>query len=68
MTVLIVALCGAVIGTAFNLLTFMWEHIRFFSYWLNVRPASVLVHGAIGGALVISIEFWSITGLWLLLT
>jgi hypothetical protein len=61
---LTVALFGAVIGLAFMLLDFSWESVRFFTGWFSVHPATVLAMGALGGALVISAEFWLVAALW----
>lgn len=64
MAVLTVALIGAVIGLAFMLLDFNWGSIRFATHWLKVHPATVLAMSAVGGAVVISAEFWLIAALW----
>lgn len=59
-----VALIGAVIGLAFMLFDFSWSSVRFFTDWFKVHPATVLVMSAIGGAVVISAEFWLAAALW----
>ena len=64
MEVLTVALIGAVIGFAFMLLDFSWGSVRFFTGWFRVHPATVLAMSAIGGAVVISAEFWLASALW----
>ena len=68
MTVLTVALLGAVIGFVFMLLDFSWGSVRFFTGWFKVHPATVLLMSAVGGAIVISAEFWLATALWEALT
>jgi hypothetical protein len=61
---LIVAAMGAVVGLAFTLFDFSWATVRFFSGWFDVHPATMLVLSAIGGAVIISVEFWLATILW----
>ena len=61
---LTVALFGAVIGLAFMLLDFSWGSVRFFTGWFRVHPATVLAMSALGGAVVISAEFWLVAALW----
>ena len=61
---LTVALFGAVIGLAFMLLDFSWGSVRFFTGWFRVHPATVLAMSALGGAVVISAEFWFVAALW----
>ena len=68
MTVLTVALLGAVIGFAFMLFDFSWGTIRFATHWFKVHPATVLAMSAIGGAIVISAEFWLAAAVWEALT
>jgi hypothetical protein len=68
MAVLTVALMGAVIGFAFMLLDFSWGTVRFFTGWFRVHPATVLLMSAIGGAIVISAEFWLAAAVWEVLT
>jgi hypothetical protein len=58
MEVVQVALFGAVIGVSCNLFSGVWADVCEFCVWFNVRPAAVLTMGAIGGAVVISAEFW----------
>lgn len=64
MEVLTVALIGAVIGLFFMLLDFSWGSVRFFTGWFKVHPATVLLMSAVGGAIVISAEFWLAAALW----
>lgn len=64
MTVFTVALLGAVIGFAFMLLDFSWGSVRFFTGWFKVHPATVLAMSAVGGAIVISAEFWLAAAVW----
>ena len=64
MTVFTVALLGAVIGLAFMLLDFSWGSVRFFTGWFKVHPATVLAMSAVGGAIVISAEFWLAAAVW----
>lgn len=64
MEVLTVALIGAVIGFVFMLLDFSWGSVRFFTGWFKVHPATVLLMSAVGGAIVISAEFWLAAALW----
>lgn len=64
MAVLTVAMLGAVIGLAFMLLDFSWGSVRFFTGWFKVHPATVLLMGALGGAIVISAEFWLVAAVW----
>ncbi len=68
MAVLTVALIGAVIGFAFMLLDFSWGSVRFFTNWFKVHPATILAMSALGGAIVISAEFWLAAALWEALT
>ena len=68
MAVLTVALMGAVIGFAFMLLDFSWGSVRFFTGWFRVHPATVLLMSALGGAIVISAEFWLAAAVWEALT
>jgi len=68
MAVLTVAMLGAVIGLAFMLLDFSWGSVRFFTGWFKVHPATVLLMGALGGAVVISAEFWLVAAVWAVLT
>lgn len=64
MEILTVALFGAVIGLAFMLLDFSWSSVRFFTGWFRVHPATILAMSALGGAVVISAEFWLVAALW----
>lgn len=64
MAVLTVALIGAVIGLAFMLFDFSWGTVRFVENWFKVHPATVLAMSALGGAIVISAEFWLAAALW----
>lgn len=64
MELLTVALFGAGIGLAFMLLDFSWGSVRFFTRWFRVHPATVLAMSALGGAVVISAEFWLLAALW----
>jgi hypothetical protein len=64
MAILAVAIMGAVIGLAFCLLDVSWGTLRFFSGWFDVHPATMLVLSALGGAIIISAEFWFATALW----
>ena len=64
MAVLTVALMGAVIGFAFMLLDFSWGSVRFFTGWFRVHPATILLMSALGGAVVISAEFWLAAAVW----
>ncbi len=64
MEVLTVALIGAIIGVVFMLLDFSWGSVRFFTGWFRVHPATVLAMSAVGGAVVISAEFWLVAALW----
>ncbi|RYH08733.1 MAG: hypothetical protein EON57_05260 [Alphaproteobacteria bacterium] len=64
MAVFTVALLGAVIGLAFMLFDFSWGSVRFFTGWFKVHPATVLLMSAVGGAIVISAEFWFAAALW----
>lgn len=64
MEVLTVALIGAIIGFAFMLLDFSWGSVRFFTGWFRVHPATVLAMSALGGAVVISAEFWLAAAVW----
>lgn len=64
MEVLTVAVLGAVIGLAFVLLDFNWGSVRFFTGWFRVHPATILAMSALGGAVVISAEFWLLAALW----
>jgi hypothetical protein len=59
---------GAVIGLAFCLLDVSWGTLSFFAGWFNVHPATMLALGALGGAVVISAEFWLATAVWQALT
>jgi hypothetical protein len=68
MAVLTVALIGAVIGFVFMLLDFSWGSVRLFTGWFKVHPATVLLMSAVGGAIVISAEFWLAAALWEALT
>jgi len=68
MEVVTVALIGAVIGFAFMLLDFSWGSVRFMTGLLRVHPATVLLMSAIGGAIVISAEFWLAAAVWEALT
>jgi len=68
MAVITVALLGAAIGFAFMLLDFSWGTVRFFTGWFRVHPVTVLAMSAIGGAIVISAEFWLAAALWEALT
>ncbi len=68
MAYLAVAIMGAVIGLAFCLLDFSWGTLRFFAGWFNVHPATMLALSAIGGAVIISAEFWLATAVWQALT
>jgi len=68
MTVLTVAMLGAVIGLAFMLLDFSWGSVRFFTGWFKVHPATVLLMSALGGAIVISAEFWLVAAVWAAMT
>jgi hypothetical protein len=68
MTVLTVALLGAAIGLAFMLLDFSWNSVRFFTGWFKIHPATVLAMSALGGAIVVSAEFWLATAVWQALT
>jgi hypothetical protein len=68
MTALTVALMGAVIGFAFMLLDFSWGSVRFFTGWFKIHPATVLLMSALGGAIVISAEFWLAAAVWEALT
>ncbi len=64
MEILTVALFGAVIGLSFMLLDFSWSSVRFFTGWFRVHPATILAMSALGGAVVISAEFWLVAALW----
>jgi len=64
MAVLTVAMLGAVIGLAFMLLDFNWGSVRFFTGWFRIHPATVLLMSALGGAIVISAEFWLAAAVW----
>jgi hypothetical protein len=64
MVALSVAIMGAVIGFAFMLLDFTWGSVRFFTGWFRVHPITILAMSAVGGAVVISAEFWIATALW----
>lgn len=64
MEVLTVALFGAIIGFAFMLFDFSWGSVRFFTGWFRVHPATILAMSAVGGAVVISAEFWLAAALW----
>ncbi len=64
MEVLTVAIFGAGIGLAFMLLDFSWGSVRFFTGWFRVHPATILAMSALGGAVVISAEFWLAAALW----
>lgn len=68
MSILAVAIMGAVIGLAFCLFDVSWGTFRFFSGWFDVHPATMLALGALGGAVVISAEFWLATAVWQALT
>ena len=68
MAVLSVAIMGAVIGFAFMLLDFSWGTVRFVTNWFDVHPVTVLLMSALGGAIVISGEFWLATAVWEALT
>ena len=68
MAILAVAIMGAVIGLAFCLLDVSWGTMRFFAGWFDVPPATMLLLGAVGGAVVISAEFWLATAVWQALT
>ena len=68
MTVLTVAMLGAVIGLAFMLLDFSWGSVRFFTGWFKGHPATVLLMSALGGAIVISAEFWLVAAVWAAMT
>lgn len=65
---LAVAIMGAVIGLAFMLLDVSWGTLRFFAGWFDVRPTVLLALSALGGAIVISAEFWLATAVWQALT
>jgi hypothetical protein len=60
----LVPVFGAIIGISFNLLSFVWEPVRVIGDRCDVRPATLLTLGAIGGAVVISIKFWVAFSLW----
>jgi hypothetical protein len=60
----VVPVLGAIIGVAINLLSFVWEPVRVIGDWFEVRPAALLTLVAVGGALVISIQFWVALSLW----
>lgn len=64
MAILTVALIGAVIGVAFTLFDFSWGVVRYFASWIGYHPATVLTLSAVGGAVVVSAEFWAVTALW----
>lgn len=68
MDVLTVAFLGAIIGFAFMLFDFTWGPVRFFTGWFKIHPATVLAMSAVGGAIVISAEFWLAAALWQVLT
>lgn len=68
MAIITVAIIGAVIGVAFMLFDFSWGTARFFGGWFGVHPATMLALSAVGGAVVISAEFWVVTALWEFLT
>jgi hypothetical protein len=50
------------------LLDFSWGSVRFFTGWFKVHPATVLAMSAVGGAIVISAEFWLAAVVWQTLT
>ena len=61
MVALQVAVLGAGIGAAVMMLDFAWNQIRFLTQWWGISPAVVVAMGALGGAVVISAEFWLVT-------
>jgi hypothetical protein len=63
MEVLQVAVLGAGIGMAVLLLDFAWNQIRFLTQWWGISPAIVVALGAVGGAVVISAEYWLVVTL-----
>jgi hypothetical protein len=60
----VVPVLGAIIGVAINLLSFVWEPVRVIADSFEVRPATLLALGAIGGALITSAQFWTALSLW----
>jgi glutamate/tyrosine decarboxylase-like PLP-dependent enzyme len=52
-----VPLFGAVIGVAFNLLSFVWEPVRLVGDLCHIKPLWILVLGAVGGASAITVQF-----------
>ena len=58
--IMTVACFGAGIGLAFNFLDFAWEAITDVQERFGIPRAKILALGALGGAVVISAEFWVI--------
>lgn len=63
MEVLQVAILGAGIGVSVLSLDFAWNQIRLLTDWWGISPAVVVAMGALGGAIVISAEFWLLMSL-----